>query len=397
MPNLCPIPSPWSRRWRSIRFRLLPLLVFGGATALTVWLLGRRASQGAAVVGIARGRIFQVSATYAGRIRSIPVRLFDRVSRGQVVAVMDDDWLAAQIATISEEINRLRAEYEQDRAALQADLANRRAEWQAEHRAFVGDVLQLKVRILELEAALEEDRALLEGLALEVTSASRLVNDRALAAIELERARAAHGALAAKVHVNEDALSQLEAERSAAEKLAAGYAHHRPVSPCPEIALRHLRKAVRVQEGLIRELEAQRSETVLRAPFDGIVIEIQQNAGDVVLRRPGEGVLRRAGEVVAAGEPILAIAETAPSEVIAYASEHQMSDLREGAVVEIGTRTHPRRTARSRTVAVAPTVERLPERLWTNAQVPMWGRPFRVSIPPGMKLSPGELVWVRRR
>lgn len=378
-------------------YRVFPLLIFGGAAVLAVWLLGRHAGQSGSVVGIARGGVFQVSATYVGRIKSIPVRLFDRVSRDQVVAVMDDELLAAQIATISGEIDRLRAEYEQERSMLDADVANRQSKWVAENRVFVGNVAQLKIQMLGLRTVLEEDRPLLKGLALEVTNASRLVKDKALPEIELVRAKAAHAALAAKIRENEGALKQLEAERKAAQERTGDFARHTPVLPSHEIDSEHLRKAIQVQEGLIRELEAQRAETVLRAPFDGIVIEVQLRAGDAAMRCPGEGVVRRVGEVVAPGEPILAIAETSPSEVIAYAGEHQMNDLREGAVVEIRTRTQPPQTGRSRAVAVAPTVERLPERLWANPQLPAWGRPFVVSIPPRMKLSPGELVWVRWR
>ena len=313
------------------------------------------------------------------------------------MAEMDDELLAAQISTISSEIDRLRAEYERERSILHADVANRRSEWMAELRPFAGDAVQLKVKMLELKTVLEEDRALLKGLALEMTNASRLVSDKALPAIELDRARAAHGAMAAKIRKNEEVLQQLEEEGKVARERTRDYATHTPVIPSERLDLEHLDKAIRVQEGLIRELEAQRAETVLTAPFDGIVIEVQPRAGDAVMRRPGEGILRRVGEVVAPGEPLLAIAETSPSEVIAYAGEHQMNGLCEGAVVEIGTRTRPPQTGRSRAVAVAPTIERLPERLWANPQIPTWGRPFLVSIPSGMKLSPGELVWVRWR
>jgi hypothetical protein len=38
----------------------------------------------------------------------------------------------------------------------------------------------------------------------------------------------------------------------------------------------------------MQELEARDTETVLRVPFDSIVIEVQPRAGDAVPRRPGE-------------------------------------------------------------------------------------------------------------
>lgn len=386
-----------SQRWRSIRYRLLPALVFGAATVLAVWLWRDHTRQSVSVVGMARGRVFQASATYGGRIESIPVRLFERVSKDQVLALMEDTLLVAQILTIRGEIGRLRAEYDRERSILRADIEDRRSKWVAEGRAFTGDVVDLKVGILELRSTLESDRALLKGLALEMENASRLVRDGALPEIESGRATAAHEALAAKIRANEGWLEQMEAERTAAEERAGNHPRHAPTLPSEETDLEHLRNAIRVQEGLIRELEVQRAERVLTAPFDGIVIEVQPRAGDALLRRPGEGVLRRVGEVVAPGEPIVAIAETSPSEIIAYVGEHQMNGFREGAVVEIMTRTRPARLGRSRAVAVAPTVERLPERLWTPPGVPAWGRPCLFSIPPGIKLAPGELVWVRQR
>ena len=73
--DLRPIPIRLSHRWRSIRYQLLPVVVFGVAAVLGFRLLGQRAEQPGSVVGIARGRVFQVSAAYAGRIRNMPVRL----------------------------------------------------------------------------------------------------------------------------------------------------------------------------------------------------------------------------------------------------------------------------------------------------------------------------------
>jgi len=37
----------------------------------------------------------------------------------------------------------------------------------------------------------------------------------------------------------------------------------------------------------------------------------------------------------------------------------------------------------------------MPERLWVNPNIPEWGRPILIKIPPGLELVPGELVGVR--
>jgi len=43
----------------------------------------------------------------------------------------------------------------------------------------------------------------------------------------------------------------------------------------------------------MQELGARDTETVLRVPFDSIVIEVQPRAGDAVLQRPSELVWAR--------------------------------------------------------------------------------------------------------
>jgi hypothetical protein len=37
----------------------------------------------------------------------------------------------------------------------------------------------------------------------------------------------------------------------------------------------------------------------------------------------------------------------------------------------------------------------MPERLWRNPNLPQYGLPVLIKIPPGMELVPGELVGVR--
>jgi hypothetical protein len=164
-------------------------------------------------------------------------------------------------------------------------------------------------------------------------------------------------------------------------------------------ALEVIRKEAQVQEKLLEQLLVQRGQLSIKAPVDGIVIQIQANANIAALRRPGEGILRRPGEVVLAGDPILTIAEREPAQVIAYAREDQVGWVREGMaveLVELAQSDGKAQVGHSQILRVGPAIEQMPQQLWRNPAVAQWGRPFLVKIPPGMTLVIGERVGIRR-
>ena len=118
----------------------------------------------------------------------------------------------------------------------------------------------------------------------------------------------------------------------------------------------------------------------LKAPFDGVVSDIQRHQAETVLT----------------GEPILTIAQTRPTEIIAYANEEQVNLIREGMQVELVLSREPAQIARSRIISIGPSVEQLPAHLWRNPNIPQWGRPFLIQAPAQMKLVIGEVIGIRR-
>jgi len=179
------------------------------------------------------------------------------------------------------------------------------------------------------------------------------------------------------------------------------FAKRQLVHPSVDSALEVIRKEIRVQEelvhGLVEQLEALKARRVieLKAPFAGVVISIQGRANQAILRRPGEDVIRQAGEVVQAGDSILAVAEFKPSEIVAYISESQLGLVREKNPVEIVKSRPPEQKARCEVDYIGPTLELMPEQLWRNPAVPQWGRPIIIRIPEALELVAGELVGVR--
>ena len=92
MPDLHKIPVPWSQRLRSIRFRVLPILIFLGAGAGTAYIWNRQFSAMQAV-GEVYARRIDLAVQQDGVLLDDPYRnwqLYDRVYTNQILARLDD-------------------------------------------------------------------------------------------------------------------------------------------------------------------------------------------------------------------------------------------------------------------------------------------------------------------
>ena len=400
--------SYWFRR---LYLRFLPVLVWLGTVACVVSLFQRRAER-FEILGFAQGQVRHVKATCTGRLKSVPVQLFKKVSQDETVAVIDtvldnelllQGQIKAQLDTARAEVEHLMAQLVPTQESMLAEAANLETNKVEAQRRYAVDVENARVRILETKALLASDRITLEDLAVEVKIVQELLAEEAVARYELDKAQVAYNTLAKKIEENERLLEQSEQDLKQAQERYDEFAQLQLQHPSVDSALELIRKEIAVRERLMDELWAQlealelRQTVELKAPFDGVVVPLYGRAGEVVLRRPGESILRRQGEVVLAGEPILAIAEARPSEIIAYATEEQIDQVQEGMVVTLINKTANKVTiVESQVVRVGPTMERKPERLWQNPNIPEWGLPILIEIPPDLKLVSGELVGIRR-
>jgi multidrug resistance efflux pump len=346
--------------------------------------------------GIARGRIARLSVTEPARVETVHVEPFQPVQAGDVLVVMSDEVPRARIAAAQAEIARLRAEFAETRGLTEAEVDERLARWEADGRGFDSDKIQIDIELQQARAELESDRALRDGLRQVHEGLERAFRDGHAAQTELAMARAEFEATARRVEENERLVASLEQEQAAIEVRRRAYRRSRPTPLAEESALGHLLQAVAVQEAVIREHAALRDELVIRAPFDGRIVDIQASAGEAALQRPGEGGIRRPGEVVTPGEPIVVVADDRPYEIVAYDGTGQ-SDLRPDAEIEIVTVGRRQLRAAGRVSAVGATVERLPEQLWRVAGQAEWGRPFVVPVPADLRLDPGQRVLIRLR
>jgi len=381
-----------SLRSGRLRLHLLPILVWLAAVAAVVVLFHNR-SQRFEVLGLAQSHVHQICAPVDGQLKIVSVGLFEEVSKNQILAVLDEAQLNAQIATIQAEIEHLMSQLLSTEDTMLAEAGNLETDRIAAQRRFYVDVENARLRILELKTLIETDRITAENLAVEVKIAAELLDKDAIAPYELEKAQTLYNALAKKTEENEHLLVQAEQDLEKARQRRDEFAQRQPAHPSVETALGTLHKQITVQEKLINEILVQREALRITSPVDGMVIQILVNANQ--LRRPGEDVLRKPGEVVLAGDPILAVAETEPTEVITYISEEQLGKVKERTAVKLIKNTQPAQIAGSQVVKLGPVMEQMPQQLWRNPNIAQWGRPVLIKIPPGLKLIPGETVGIR--
>lgn len=377
-----------------LRLHILPILVWLGTVACVVMLFRYRTER-FEVVGLAQGQVRQIAPPYDGRLKILCVQLFEKVSEGQTLAVLDDELINAQIAGLVAEKERITAELAFTGHRLLAEAAGRETSSFTAFRRLAVDVENARLRVLEIRTVLETDKILLEDLAVQVKITEDLLKQDAIAPRELESMKAQHDALAKKNEENEHLIKQAEQHLGQAEQRRTEFAQDLPPHPAVDSALEAIQKAIGAQEKLIDELVVQREALVLKSPLNGVVIELHPRQADAVFRRPGEGLLRRPGEVVLAGEPILAVAETTPREIIAYAGEQNLGRVLEGMKVRLIKQSDTKKVAGSQVVYLGPTVELMPQQLWQDSRVPQWGRPVLIKVPPGMELIPGELVGIK--
>lgn len=382
----------------SLRLHALPVLVWLAAVGGVVTLFFHR-TQRFEVIGIAQGQVHQIAANCEGRLISMPVQLFQEVGAGETVAivdtVLDNEHLQAQLAVVKAEIQHLKAQLAPIEEQMAADAANSQINKLTTLRRFSVDVENARIRLLELKTMLEANRIMLEDLAVEVKIVQRLVDQDALGPYELQKVQVQYNALAKQIEADERVLAQAGGDLERAQQRRDEFAEMQPQFASVDSTLNVIRKEMEVHAQRIEEILARRTPLVLKAPFDGVVIQIWVNANQAGLLRPGEDVLRRPGEVVLAGEPILAIAETKPREIIAYASQEQANRVEEGMAVKIIKRSQPAQIVNSQVAYLGPAIELMPQQLWRNPNIPEWGRPLLIAVHPDMKLIPGELVGIK--
>jgi HlyD family secretion protein len=288
------------------RILILPVLI---AVAIAAWLLLR--SRGAADDGIAASGTIEATEAdlgfqVGGRVEEVAVREGDQVQQGDMLARLDQAELRARRDAASAQVQGARALLsELERGARPQESAQARAGLDAARR-----------RAQEAESVLARTRRLYEGGAV-----SEEALDNAETAFAVARAQAEQARQQLSIVDTGTRPERLEAQRA----------------------------VIRQAEAVVTQTTASINNSVIIAPFTGIVT--------VRHREPGE--------TVAAGLPVITVMNPADRWVRIYVREDQVGKVHVGQNARITSDSHPGRSFSGRVIFIASQAEFTPRNVQT--------------------------------
>jgi multidrug efflux pump subunit AcrA (membrane-fusion protein) len=187
--------------------------------------------------------------------------------------------------------------------------------------------------------------------------------------------------LSAVVSGNAELVAKRRNAFQEADQRWARFVERPEVATAYEPVLTPLRLAIDVKGRELEEIVRRIDNHVLRAPIDGQATILAAQAG----------------EPVEAGAPLVTIAPTSMSRVVAYLPESMLFSANVGTPVFVSylapaggeRRRHP-----GTVVSVSATVDEAPLRHRQNPTYPVWGRAVVVALHNDIRLVPGEAVTI---
>jgi len=346
---LPPIPSPPAHHWRQFRVKVLPPLSFLGVLLATVWLWSENMVN-PLLYGTAESRQADVISPVDGCVVRLLVEQYQQVNAGDLIAVVGavkPEILTNTVAMIRAEIEAIRAD-----AGFDAGDKVRYAQFQLDWMQQRAELASLKVQLIWAEAEFER--------------ISRLVKENISFQEEYDTAK----------RDMEDTRAQIAEKQALVEQTGESIKRLNPDTFDPDTAA--VRAAVAVAQQQLKLAEAELQPVYLTAPIAGQVSKVNKFPDSMV----------------ATAEVIATIADPHVDRIIGYVSQPIRLEPKVGMPVEIRTRGAQRMTGRAQITHVGPRIELFtaPLRIRGMGAAQERGLPFVVSLPPEMKLLPGELV-----
>jgi multidrug resistance efflux pump len=345
------------------------------------------------VVGLAHAQTHTVSTVIPGRVIDLPVALYQPVSKGQVVAVIDTladndaakEQLEAQRVTLEAQIQHLNAQLLPTRESIEVEVASLQTTLANDSRNYALDVEKANLRLLELKTQIATDEITLETLASKVRTTRQLIEQDVIDASELELVQLEHNTVLAQLTENKHLKQEAELQFANAKTRLEEFLKKQIQAPSVEHALDVIHKEIEVYHKRMDEITAQltgiqkRRSLTLTSPFDGYITHIQSTLTSVA----------------DVNQPILTITEANPSHVVAYINNYYADELQQNMqlqVIKLGARI---KIAHCTIESIGSVVEQMPQQLWRDPTIPQWGRPFLVNVQ-NLDLVAGERVGLRR-
>ncbi len=349
--GLAPIPMPWVQQWVEFRQRVLPVLVFLGATGLAGLLWQDAVTP--MFSGVGEGLRAGVASGQGGVVQEVHVRPFQQVREGDLLATVAATDPRVLLGLLQSELQWVQMRF---------------APRLGEENAL--DLERVRVEVMRTRAELAVARVNLLRAQNDVDRQGPLHEARLVSTAVFDLSLKTRDAFQVEVRERERALGEMEKRLVELGRLGD------PGLTTPE---EEHRLAILERLGAARVGVASNTTLVrLYAPISGQVGYVG----------------RQAGEHVVEGEPFIQVQGLEADRVVGYLRQPYPVDPRVGMEVELTTRGPVRRRFRSEIIQVGAQLEVITNAL---AQVRMGalvdvGLPVVVGVPPRSGIRPGEVV-----
>jgi membrane fusion protein len=341
---------------RDARQRFLPAIIFLAALAAVIGLWKDYVTA-PTLVGQVESVPANVTCYKPGMLAQLTATRFQEVKAGDIlgqVVITDPKILASSLAVIQAEIEVLRV-------GMMPIAAEQR---------MAMDYSKLRLDWMRQRAELAMERVKLQLAESDLQRKQELFKDKIISVRAIEEAQATKERLKSQVEelailVNEQASNFDTLQLTNSNEIT-------------KINDQYLRASIAAQEAKLRQTEAELSPIVLQAPIDGTV----------------SVVFHRSGEAVTAGEPILSVAPSSSTRIVGYLRPPVKDGPIVGIQVEVRTRGPHREVGRARIFEVGTQFETPTAALQAPVKMAAidLGLPIGITIPPNLRIRPGELV-----
>jgi RND family efflux transporter MFP subunit len=290
-----------------------------------------------------------VSAKVTGKVTEVLIEEGMRVEEGAVLARLDDTEAKAQLALARAQLAAARSQVAEIRAQLEQ--AERDQERQRELFERRSPLATARAQLAAAQAQLAEVRAQIEHADREYERQRELFERQLVAQQALDVARAQRDALRARlaagteqVRVAQEAVAV--AEVNTAQALEAAQAQRDTL----RAKLAAAGEAIRVAQEGVAVAEVQVANTVIRAPFSGMVVAKSAQPGEMISPISAGGGFTRTG--------IGTIVDMDSLEIQVDVNEAFINRVKPGQPVEATLNAYPDSRIPAEVIAIIPTADR---------------------------------------
>ncbi len=351
------IPIPFKRRMQNLRSKVVPLLVFGVAVMIAA-MLWHDAISPAMLVGEAAAVKASVNSPAAATVQRMHAQRLQLVKAGDLIAELRPNDPRQALDAIQGKLSLLRLQTGARNEELSAN-ANQRRETMDFERLRL-DWLVEKVNLATAVAKARKaamDLELAQGMESAPASSKRYLQAAELVKQAADAEVTERGGLVDSLglRIKELGAAMMSAPTAKDDRLAG---------------------EINTLEEQIAAIESGQSAIMLYAPMTGMVHD----------------VFRRDGENVVIGEALVSIIATQPERIVGYLRQPFPLEPAVGQQVEVRTHDHARRHGLASITRVGTAFVPILNPALHPAATPEVGLLFEVSLPPDLRLRPGELV-----